>query len=865
MARDITPDERPTPATPGFSITLNFDGDHAGASPEAFQPMVDSMASALSAALGQVSTDVRIDVAGAPAKASPAQAGQPPALLGTEPRPRPKVRRQWGAERKRVMLSAIEPKPTSRAVWFGGALIIVTIALWITYLVSTIIGHFVDNGFTSLRFVLETVGYVTVMSFLTYSALMYLITRQGAYYRIRDHIRVPRAELDSYFSDAMPTLTVLVPSYCEDPDVVRATLMTAALQEYPHMRVVLLIDDPINPRSEADAASLAGCRALPGEMMEWLREPRERFERALYEHEHANDQGSIASRDQVRDVAAHYEWAAQWLADQADAYPRANHADEFVADEILSTLARDFHRTALALREALAEGSAVTSDRVMQLYRGLVWPFRAEITSFERKQYASLSHEANKAMNLNSYIGLMGRSFKMTQTPVGVGLTQVIRGGDLMVPDTDYVLTLDADSVLLREYCLRLVYLMEQPENSRLAISQTPYSAIRGAATRLERIAGATTDIQHILHQGMTYFHATFWVGANAVIRKTALDDICEISTVGGFEIRRYIQDNTVIEDTESSIDLLAHDWTLINYPERLSYSATPPDFGALAVQRARWANGGLLIMPKFWRYVRRQRKAGERVSWGQIAVRTNYMSSIAWASIGLVFLLVYPYDSNLLSPIILLAALPYFIAQAIDFKRLGYKRTDVLRVYGFNLILLPVNLAGVFKSLQQAAAKAKIPFARTPKVNNRTATPMIYILFAVAIIVFSFVTLWRDYLLGNWGNALFAGFNGVLTTYALAAFMGIRNSIVDVTLGLWMFIRVPAKPRRSVRKAQAQAAEQTDDWRSVLYFGASEEIDPELAHQVYAQRQPEISLLPAAAPALIPQSSRDPVVTARR
>ncbi len=60
----------------------------------------------------------------------------------------------------------------------------------------------------------------------------------------------------------------------------------------------------------------------------------------------------------------------------------------------------------------------------------------------------------------------------------------------------------------------------------------------------------------------------------------------------------------------------------------------------------------------------------------------------------------------------------------ASDFHRLGYKRTDVLRVYAFNLLLLPVNLAGTLKSLQQAAAKSKIAFARTPKVKNRTAAP---------------------------------------------------------------------------------------------------------------------------------------------
>src|SRR5690606_16107781 len=178
-----------------------------------------------------------------------------------------------------------------------------------------------------------------------------------------------------------------------------------------------------------------------------------------------------------------------------------------------------------------------------------------------------------------------------------------------------------------------------------------------------ERIAGATTDIQHVLHQGMTYFDATFWVGANAIIRKPALDDIVEVSFVGGREVRRYVQDRTVIEDTESSIDLIAHGWSLYNYPERLSYSATPPDFGALAVQRARWANGGLLILPKYLRYLRARRKAGNRVPWPSIALRVNYMASISWASFGLVILLAFPFDDRLLSPIIVAAAMPYFLA----------------------------------------------------------------------------------------------------------------------------------------------------------------------------------------------------------
>ena len=54
----------------------------------------------------------------------------------------------------------------------------------------------------------------------------------------------------------------------------------------------------------------------------------------------------------------------------------------------------------------------------------------------------------------------------------------------------------------------------------------------------------------------------------------------------------------------------------------------------------------------------------------------------LTWACFGLIFLLAYPYNGRLLSPFVLLAALPYFLAMASDLKYCGYKRSDVLRIY---------------------------------------------------------------------------------------------------------------------------------------------------------------------------------------
>ena len=84
---------------------------------------------------------------------------------------------------------------------------------------------------------------------LTVSALAYLLSRLGFFYRTRTHHRASRAILDQFFDVNTPTLTTIIPSYAEDERVIRNTLLSAALQEYPGKRVVLLIADPFVPKN----------------------------------------------------------------------------------------------------------------------------------------------------------------------------------------------------------------------------------------------------------------------------------------------------------------------------------------------------------------------------------------------------------------------------------------------------------------------------------------------------------------------------------------------------------------------------------------------------------------------------------------
>jgi cellulose synthase/poly-beta-1,6-N-acetylglucosamine synthase-like glycosyltransferase len=722
------------------------------------------------------------------------------------------------------------PRPVSdRMITNGRLAILVTVLAWLAYVGTILVQEFVLGYAWTPRFGYEAVAYLLIVTLLTAASLAYLLARLAYFYRTRSHRRAARASIDELFSRSRPSLTVLVPSFQEDARVVRMTLLSAALQEYPDLRVVLLVDDPPHPHYGRERRLLEAVRALPGHVEDLLREPAARFGSALERFEMDGSGSDPCSGPELLALAGEYEAAVEWLVELAEAQVVVDHTDAFFAEHVVKRLASELAVTAAAVRSAAGEGASLPRERVRHLFRRLAWTFRAEIASFERKLFMSLSHEPSKAMNLNSYIGLMGGSYRQMVTPGGTALVPATEGAaDLVVPNPDYLLTLDADSVLLPEYCVRMVHYLEQPDNARVAVAQTPYSAYPGAATRLERIAGATTDIQHIVHQGMNYYDAAFWVGANAVLRKRALDDIRETEYQGEWEIQRYIQDRTIIEDTDSSVDLRIHGWRLYNYPERLSYSSTPPDFGSLCIQRRRWACGGLLIIPKLWRQSRAFRSRGDRNRFGEYFLRVNYMGSIAWANVCVLLLLAYPFSNQLLSPLVIFVSLPYFVVMASDLNYCGYKWLDVFRIYGFNLVLLPVNLAGAGNSLMQWLTGEKVAFKRTPKVAERTTSPLLFVLLPYLLVGLSVYTVVADYQGGRWVNLIYAAINSVLATYAILAYVGLRNSLVDIWVNVLALLY---KPEKAIRPQPAQPAgapvgQLVPEWELVLHYGSADPAD---------------------------------------
>ena len=214
-----------------------------------------------------------------------------------------RVRRQWGTERRAGAAPVMHPVPSRRAMSGARFALFLTIAAWVAYFGEQV-RRYVDHPF-GVRGTVEAVVYLLLVTLLTASAVGYLLARLGHLQRVRAHRREPRAVIDAAFDESNPTLTAIVPSYQEDHRVIRQTLLSAALQEFPNLRVVLLIDDPPAPTSDLASGSSprrAPCRARSPRCSSCL---ARRFEEALDAFETSRRRARAVAED-VELLAATY-------------------------------------------------------------------------------------------------------------------------------------------------------------------------------------------------------------------------------------------------------------------------------------------------------------------------------------------------------------------------------------------------------------------------------------------------------------------------------------------------------------------------------------------------------------------------------
>ena len=381
-----------------------------------------------------------------------------------------------------------------------------------------------------------------------------------------------------------PRSTILVPSYKEDPRVVlgRSSGAASGLSGSPariaHRR------PPPHPTQPSDVDRLAAAaHSLPNELGISLEKPAEHFAGCL---------GGAPRADATKDRSDHpaenrrlaelYGDAAAWFRSRRRAIRLSIMPTRlFVELTFAKAGATDTARRPEWGREGGIRMAARRGD-LLQEYRRLGREIQVEVTSFERKRFVNLSHGAKQGDEISTATsrssGDSGGSDLGRRACPRAG--RLRREADLSVPHADYLLMLDADTASSTPN-ICCACRMSWPS---LDTRQWPLSRLRTAPFRMRRACSRAGGRRHhryqyVIHQGFTSYGATFWVGANALARKSVSKISPKRAASAGYPIRRFIRTARSSKTRSRTIDLIARGWRSPQLRERLAFSATPPDF----------------------------------------------------------------------------------------------------------------------------------------------------------------------------------------------------------------------------------------------------------------------------------------------
>jgi cellulose synthase/poly-beta-1,6-N-acetylglucosamine synthase-like glycosyltransferase len=170
---------------------------------------------------------------------------------------------------------------------------------------------------------MEALAFGTAIFFMAYGNLLYQVCLLGYYKRKEAHVPDSRDALNTLYLGKAPSLTVLIPSYKEEHGVVWQTLMSAALSEYPHKNVVLLVDDPYRSKSLEDMAKLEETRLIPIALQEKFNAECVRYRHELEAFRERKAKGNVHNAVELNRISMLYDDVSEWLRNLYRDFARA--------------------------------------------------------------------------------------------------------------------------------------------------------------------------------------------------------------------------------------------------------------------------------------------------------------------------------------------------------------------------------------------------------------------------------------------------------------------------------------------------------------------------------------------------------------
>jgi hypothetical protein len=164
--------------------------------------------------------------------------------------------------------------------------------------------------------------------------------------------------------------------------------------------------------------------------------------------------------------------------------------------------------------------------------------------------------------------------------------------------------------------------------------------------------------------------------------------------------------------------------------------------------------------------------------------MRLHYLISLGPVGMALLVALGVAWEGEVRTGGLLGLGFVYYAIYGRDLYLVGYRWHDIFRVMALNLVLIPVNIVGMLASFSHGISGSKPRFSRTPKVRDRTPVPARYLLAEFVLLALWWAQVVLNLARGAKMVPVFMLIHAMLVVYAIRAFIGYRNSVVDIITG---------------------------------------------------------------------------------
>jgi cellulose synthase (UDP-forming) len=349
----------------------------------------------------------------------------------------------------------------------------------------------------------------------------------------------------------------------------------------------------------------------------------------------------------------------------------------------------------------------------------------------------------------------------------------------------EYLLLLDTDMIPKKSIAFDMIYYFE---DSKAGFVQSPQVFYNNDVYQINLKVGDAVPneqdffMRDILEKRAAY-NAVLHVGSNAIFKRAAIEDIGGIPT------------KSITEDMATGMLIQAKGYNSYFVNKPLAIGLTVETIGDLVKQRDRWLRGSIQVSKKYHPL---------KIKGLNLMQRIIYFDGLLYWSFGLqkmiytispfLYLLfgIALFDANGFE--IVLAFLPYFLANILYFRRVSKRKRNITWSHIYDMALAP-HMAFAF--LTEVIANRTIKFNVTRKdvmvkknvFNFRLAFPHI-ILLALTIVslvlgITSLITYWGNYpvVFALLINLVWCLYNGMAILIALFIFSDKKSTRVSIRI----------------------------------------------------------------------------------